>query len=334
VNIKSCVKSAIQIMSGHMAFKWPRRPAGVYCFNYHRIGDATATEFDPNLFSCDGERFEKHLKFFQQNFDVVSIDELIALRQSGDNINGRLAVVTFDDGYIDNYQIAYPILKSAGISAGFFVPTNYIDSPTMPWWDEVGWLVRHATASTVKLANWSNPVNIVDGPIRMRVRRLLRAIKQDNSISMDEKLQQLKAQLQPDTLQMPAATNLFINWTQLKEMAGNGMHIGSHTLSHSILSHLSVERQLHELTQSKLRLETMLERPVLSVAYPVGGADSFNDDTQKLAQQAGYELAFSFISGINLNLSDNNCFQLRRFPVDDNASDWQLKQLINNHFSI
>ena len=334
MNIKGSSRSAIEIISGHMALKWQRRPNGLYCFNYHRIGHAADSEFDPNVFSCTEERFAQHLKLYKQDFDVVSIDELIALHLSRQKIKERLAVITFDDGYIDNYLVAYPILKSAGVSAGFFVSTDYIDKPETPWWDELGWIVRHADAKTVKLPHWSQPVNIVDGSIRMRVRRLLRAVKQDNSLGMTEKLTQLKHVLQLDSKHMPKPTDLFINWAQLKEMADNGMHIGSHTLSHNILSHLSVEKQLIELTQSKQRLETMLNRNVSSVAYPVGGTDSFTLETQQLVHQAGYQLAFSFMSGVNTDLSISNRFQLRRFPIEEDASRWQLKQMVNRFFTL
>lgn len=334
MSIKGCSRSAIEVMSGHMAVKWRCRPRGLYCFNYHRIGRAADSEFDPNVFSCSEERFAQHLQLYKQDFDLVSIDELIALHINQQKINERLAVITFDDGYIDNYLNAYPILKSAGIYAGFYVSTDYIDKPEIPWWDEVGWIVRHAGARTIKLPHWSEAVNIADGSIRMRVRRLLRAVKQDNSLGMSEKLQQLKTLLQLDNSNMPKPTDLFINWAQLKEMADNGMHIGSHTLSHNILSHLSVEQQLIELSQSKQRLEIMLNRPVSSVAYPVGGADSFTAETQKLVHQAGYQLAFSFMSGVNTDLSAGNRFQLRRFPIEEDASRWQLKQMINRCFGM
>lgn len=334
MNLKGCGKSAIEILSGRMALKWQRRPAGVYCFNYHRIGLAADSEFDPNVFSCTPQRFEQHLSLFQKNFDVISIDELIALQRSQQRVTERLAVLTFDDGYIDNYQLAYPMLKAAGLTAGFFVSTDYVDQPQIPWWDEVGWIVRHASSRTVKLAHWPSSVNIADGTIRMRVRRLLKAVKLDNSMPMVEKLRQLKQALQLEPLVMPAPTELFVNWLQLKEMADNGMHIGSHTLSHNILAHLSSEQQLVELTQSKQRLETMLQRPVSSVAYPVGGADSFTSSTQGLAQQAGYQLAFSFISGINAQLGLMNRYRLCRFPIDENASVWQLKQMVNKSFAL
>jgi peptidoglycan/xylan/chitin deacetylase (PgdA/CDA1 family) len=334
MNIKSFLKSAIKVLSGHMAFKWHKRPDGLYCFNYHRIGDAASSEFDPNLYSCSEERFAQHLQFIKQNFDVISIEDLIALNSGSQKISERLAIITFDDGYIDNYKLAYPILKSAGVPAAFYVPTDFIDKPEIPWWDEVAWLTRQANVSSIKLPHWKNAVNVADGSITMRVRRLLRAVKRDDGISMAEKLTLLKERLQLETARMPQPDELFINWVQLNEMADNGMHIGSHTLSHNILSHLSVEQQLYELTQSKNRLETMLNRPVTSVAYPVGGVNAFTVETQKLALQAGYKLAFSFIAGINRHVGDDNRYQLRRFPVDDNASVWKLKQMINSNFVI
>jgi peptidoglycan/xylan/chitin deacetylase (PgdA/CDA1 family) len=333
MKIKGAIKSAIQIISGHTAFKWRRRPNGLYCFNYHRIGNAAEAEFDPNLFSCSEERLSQHIGFIQQNFDIISVDELIALQLRQEKITSRLAILTFDDGYIDNYQLAYPQLKSAGVCAAFFVPTNYIDTPEIPWWDEVGWIVRHAKARTVKLSHWQQTINIADGSIRERVRRLLQAVKQDNNISMLAKLAELKQNLGLDGARMTQPSELFINWTQLKEMADHGMHIGSHTLSHNILSHLTVEQQLSELVQSKQRLEAMLERPITSVAYPVGGKDTFTLETQRLAQQAGYKLAFSFVTGINTEINLANLYQLQRLPVDDNTSNWQLMQLLNKSFS-
>ncbi|MDP5134691.1 polysaccharide deacetylase family protein [Rheinheimera baltica] len=333
MNFKGCSRSAIEVLSGHMALKWQRRPGGVYCFNYHRIGSAADSEFDPNVYSCTPERFEQHLRMYQTNFDVISIDELISLHNSQQRVSERLALLTFDDGYIDNYQLAYPMLKSAGLTAVFFVSTDYIDKPQIPWWDEVGWIVRHSGNASVKLAHWPSAINIVDGAIGMRVRRLLKAVKQDNSLPMEEKLKQVKVALQLDHIGMPEPTELLVNWQQLKEMADNGMHIGSHTLSHNILAHLTPEQQLVELTQSKQRLETMLHREILSVAYPVGGSDTFTRNTLNVAQQAGYKLAFTFIPGINAKLGFDNRYSLCRFSIDENASVWQLKQMVNKSFS-
>lgn len=334
MSIKGYSRSMLEVISGHMALKWQRRPSGLYCFNYHRIGRAADSEFDPNVFSCSEERFAQHLAFYKQEFDVVSIEDLIRLQSENRKIKERLALITFDDGYIDNYLIAYPILKAAGVFASFFVSTDYIDKPEIPWWDEVGWIVRHAGARSIQLPHWPQPINVAHGSISARVRRLLKAVKQDNSLVMSEKLAQLKRLLQLENVSMPKSTELFMNWAQLKEMADHGMHIGSHTLSHNILSHLTAQQQLVELTQSKQRLDTMLERPAISLAYPVGGHNSFTPETQRLVQQAGYQLAFSFVSGINRELNVSNCFQLRRFPIEEESSVWRLKQMVNRRFDL
>ena len=90
---------------------WPMLPNGIYCFNYHRIGDEATSQFDPNVFSCTAEQFEQHIKFYKAEFTVISVDELIIKINNNSPIDKKYAVITFDDGYIDNYSIAFPILK-------------------------------------------------------------------------------------------------------------------------------------------------------------------------------------------------------------------------------
>ena len=89
---------------------WKVLPNGVYCFNYHRIGNPEQTAFDPNVFSCTAEIFEQHLHFFQKHFEIISTDDLLDLYPNN-SVSKKYAVITFDDGYQDNYQFAYPLLK-------------------------------------------------------------------------------------------------------------------------------------------------------------------------------------------------------------------------------
>ena len=87
---------------------WPLRGNGLYCFNFHRIGNADNTAFDPCVFSCDVDSFKKYLDFFKKNFRVIALAELYSLIREGRPINEKLALITFDDGYRDNYDM--PIL--------------------------------------------------------------------------------------------------------------------------------------------------------------------------------------------------------------------------------
>ncbi|WP_406610360.1 polysaccharide deacetylase family protein [Agarivorans sp. JK6] len=303
--------------------RWQQRVPGIYVFNYHRIGDARFSEFDPNVFSCTAEQFEQHLLFYKQEFEVLDEAALIALLDSGEAITKPYALITFDDGYIDSYQYAFPLLTKHQLSAVFFVVTEYTNGGIFAWWDEVAWLVKHCQSNTLKLKHWSHAVDLSGKNQTQNIRKLLYAFKEDHSFSMEEKLDMLKAECKAPP--MPSSHSLFANWQQLKEMAEGGMTIGSHTRSHPILAHLSLEQQREELTQSRDFIESKLGTAVSMLAYPVGRTDSFTEQTQALAQECGYRLAFSFMNGINTQLGAQSAYQLKRISVDGNKEVDSLK---------
>lgn len=307
---------------------WPFIPNGVYCFNYHRIGDEDKSLFDPNVYSCTAELFEQHVEFYNQAFTVISIEQLIEKIAKDEPIDKKYVVITFDDGYIDNYSVAFPILKKHSTPAAFYIATEYLDELHIPWWDEIAWLVRHSKVNTIQLKSWNKAVDISTGTIVEKVRSVLRVVKQEQERTMEDKIAELVVVCQcnmPDDLRN---TPLFINWEQAKEMSDNGMHIGSHTLSHNILSHLSAEDQAHEITHSKAKIEAFLKKEVTSLAYPVGGKSAFTQTTQMLAKEANYKLAFSFIPGVIHSFSQDERYQFRRLPVDGNCNIKQLKNII------
>ncbi|GLX78200.1 hypothetical protein tinsulaeT_15400 [Thalassotalea insulae] len=307
---------------------WPFLPNGVYCFNYHRIGDEEKSAFDPNVFSCTEQRFEQHIKFFNDKFVPISVEQLIEKIENNTKLDKKYALITFDDGYIDNYEVAYPILKRYNTPAAFYIATDYLDAPHIPWWDEIAWIVRHTKVPSIKLTNWQESIDISNSSAIEKIRKVLRVIKQDQSRTMPDKIAELENVCQchiPDSLRN---SSLFINWQQAKEMSDNGMHIGSHTLSHSILSHLNETEQKKEIEQSKAIIEQHLNKATTSIAYPVGGRSAFSKLTQQLAKQAGYKLAFSFIPGVVLSFAADQRYQLRRLPVDGNCTVKELKNII------
>jgi peptidoglycan/xylan/chitin deacetylase (PgdA/CDA1 family) len=305
---------------------WPLLSNGVYCFNYHRIGDEDKCLFDPNVFSCTAEQFEEHIVFYNQEFTVISIEQLIAKIEANLAIDKKYAIVTFDDGYIDNYTVAYPILKKYQTPAAFYITTDYLDEPHIPWWDEIAWLIRHSKVNSIQLKGWNEAIDISTGSIANKVRAVLRVIKLEQEHTMADKIAELTNVCQcsmPDELRN---TPLFISWEHAEEMSNNGMHIGSHTLSHTILSHLPEAVQANEIMKSKIRIEEKLSKEVTSIAYPVGGKTAFTETTQKLAKESNYKLAFSFIPGVIHSFDKSERFQLNRLPVDGNCT---VKQLIN-----
>ncbi|MGB2710613.1 MAG: polysaccharide deacetylase family protein, partial [Conexibacter sp.] len=114
---------------------------GVLVLNYHRVGDGSATPWDHTLWSATAEGFDAQLTFLARHAEVVGPDDLPALAAGR---RGRRVLLTFDDGYRDNHEIAYPLLRRHGLQATFFLATGFLDRPHVAWWDEIAWMVRHA----------------------------------------------------------------------------------------------------------------------------------------------------------------------------------------------
>ena len=94
---------------------------GVLILNYHRIGEPDDSPFDRNLWSASAEDFDRQLLFLSQNFDVIGLGDL---EHSLSQPRGRFVMVTFDDGYRDNFSEAFPILKSRGVGVAHCPSSN------------------------------------------------------------------------------------------------------------------------------------------------------------------------------------------------------------------
>jgi hypothetical protein len=110
-----------------------------------------------------------------------------------------------------------------------------------------------------------------------------------------------------------------MTWDQIRECAEHGITIGAHTHTHRVLATLDLETQKQELMTSKQILEEKLDRPVRSLAYPVGGYEHFNLETMQLARECGYDLAFSFLTGVN-DTSTISSYDIKRLDRQNDSS--------------
>jgi len=228
--------------------------------------DPTKSQFSPNVFSCDEYVFEQHLKFYKSNFDVVTIEELNALIQNKKKLSNRYALITFDDGYMDNYKLAYPLLKKHLVPATFFIATDFIEKNIIPWWDEIAFLIQNCNQEILQLSNWKSPILLTAKSKNEYIKKVLQLIKLDSSKTMNEKNNKLKTASNLDADYLMPHKDLFMTWEMLKEMQDNGMRIDSQSCSHSIMSHLSIEEQKYEAAHSKKLLSEKMGKEITSFA--------------------------------------------------------------------
>jgi peptidoglycan/xylan/chitin deacetylase (PgdA/CDA1 family) len=267
-------------------------------FNYHRIGeDDSDSPYDPGLRSADAESFTAHVRFLKKHFDIVVPEQLddIAERR-----NGRYAMITFDDGYRDNHDAAFPILKSESVSAAFFVATGFVDSPKVPWWDEIAWMVHRSPRSSLDLRPYVAETIRWDGSNRTpSLQSLLRTYKSLPQERTAEFLEAVASATGIGRHPVAGGETFWMSWDMLREMSAAGMSIGGHTVSHPVLAQMDKMSQQSEIMTCVDRLKKEIGRPVRSFSYPVGGRASFNQDTRDCLHEAGVDFAFTYYGGFS-----------------------------------
>ena len=117
------------------------RPALVV-LTYHRIAESHADQFYDPVISATPESFRAQVEWLHNRFRLLTLHELVAQVQSGIPWRGPMVLLTFDDGYRDNFDVAGPILRELNIPATFFIPTAFLESPRLPWWDHVAYVIK------------------------------------------------------------------------------------------------------------------------------------------------------------------------------------------------
>ncbi len=320
------IKQFLINYSGYGYLKWKFSKNGLYCFNYHRIGDSKETSYDPNVFSCSRDMFEKHLVFYKNNFKVISLEMLIELIHKKEPLTERYALITFDDGYVDNYELAFPVLMKHNLVATFFISTDYINNKKLPWWDEVAWIIKTSNLNSINLPFSRSEIIIDRYNIEDSLYNVLSEIKRNKQYRLDDVIQSLRDQSRINGGKIDI--DIFMNWEMLAEMVSSGMDIGAHGISHRVLSSMSMEEQVQEVTGVKNIIEDRLKIDINAFAYPEGGSGSYNQDSLEVLKNAGYKLTFNFVSGVNTDLK-KNIYELNRFSVNKNLSVSDLKLLVS-----
>lgn len=283
--------------SGALAlFETLRSKPGILVVNHHRVGDASTTRFDRDVFSASADGFEMQLKYFKRYFPIVAGEELEELVSAKKPLKRTYISITFDDGYINDYCVSYPILKAHNCAGTFFLVPEYVGTHTVPWWDEIAYLVRNSPRSEIHLTT-PVPVTIsLQGNREDAIRSVLRHYKRPDNHDGEAFVKELREQA---GCTVPVTGRRFINWEEAREMKAAGMAIGSHTQTHRILGQMPPKEQEWELRESKKNIEASLAAPVRSIAYPVGIHGAFTPDTERIARSLGYTMCFSFYGGIN-----------------------------------
>ena len=283
---------------------------------YHRFssGDESGRAGAQAGRKTSAVNFAEQLEYLTKRYKIVPLSQIAESIICREQSPPGLAAITIDDGYRDAYEIAYPLLRRANAPATLFVPSDFIDRRVWIWTDKTRFLTGQAV---------SQQFTMDLGGRRLRVELNGAASRQDASERINSTLKQLPEEIKEEAIERFASAvgvvlpekppDEFspITWAEAREMQASGIEIGSHTLTHPILTGIGDERLRRELQESRSRLEEVLGRRIEQFCYPNGDHD---ERAQREVARAGYRIAVTCVSGLNKKGDDP--LRLRRIHTE------------------
>lgn len=285
---------------------------------YHRVCDL---DNDFWKLAVSPEHFEIQMKYIKENYNIIKFED------DWSRVDRKSIVITFDDGYIDNYRYAIPILKKYNIPATFFVSTDNIDTRDEFWWDELSNMVYY----TNKL-----PRNIV------YKEQLLFFDTQENKKISCLKIRKILLDMDSKTRikELDNLHNIFgfmrresdlsrtMNSKEIQELSKMDIFtIGAHTKAHCRLSGLTRDQQFEEIYGSKNVLEEIIQKEINIFSYPFGNGQDYSSETVDIVKNCGFKKACVVQGG--LFSKDTNDLQIPRNTIPGQTDLKQFKKILN-----
>lgn len=276
---------------GRLLSRWAPRAVILV---YHRVAPYT---LDAELLCVSPENFAEHASVIARDYQPIPLAELAGELARG-RVPDRTVVVTFDDGYVDNLELAKPLLAAAGIPASVFVATGSVGSSRRLWWVELERALLRARLTQPVLTltigerarSWPCRTQDQRRAAYGRIRAWLRTRSPTEIDAICDQLARWADESDPVT--DPYAPRV-MSPDELRELEGDGsIEVGAHTRTHVSLAAQDAGVQHDEILGSKLDLEEWLDRPVVGFSYPYGERWlDYGKRARSLVGRAGFRYA-------------------------------------------
>lgn len=251
------------------------------------------------------EAFITQTDLLAAKFPIVSLSEAISHCQRGAKNKEIKVALTFDDGYRDNYETAFPVLEKKGLPAAFFVTTDYVGSDMPLWdWEAIMRLSYNANIDEVRTERCTLKRKEGESQLSFAL-RLFQAMRYTDALTLRSVMDFLR--------QAAPACDFrddgFMSWTQIKDMSGAGMEIGAHGASHRSLGSMPLAEASDEIIKSKLLIEENTQKDCCWFAFPFGSKRDYNEALIEKVKEAQFRACLLNIHGYNHMASDTFCLK-------------------------
>jgi len=267
---------------------------------YHRVA------LTPAEGAIGVDQFRQQMRTIKRELNPISLEDLISANDR--NIVPKNAIViTFDDGYADFYQ---HVLKEEGIPCTLFVTTGFVNGDIWLWPDRLRFCVDKSLQESIRVPGQDRALSL-SGNQQAVWNALADHCLTLSSPDKARFIESVATELGVSPPHAPPLEYQALNWDQVREITRSGFTIGSHSVTHPIMTSLDDASLKFELTESKAEIERQIERPVNAFCYPNGQPFDFDERVKTAVHAAGYQCALAAFPGRN-TLGDR--LAIHRYP--------------------
>ncbi len=326
--IKQLIKRNIQLIA--LAFgrhRQTHKSPQLVILMYHRIlptDDNRCLTEEPGMIVTPST-FKQHLEILANYFQFVSLSDWIEKKNNNQPLPSLACAITFDDGWSDNYEFAYPILKELDVPATIYLVSNIIDTDNIFWPERVSHTLISIAENNSTL--WDKPElkwlrNVQTdyafdqkSPTRNQISQIINGLKKYTDTDINQRLSALESDFNIE--QYPSTSKNILTWQQVDEMIDSGLiEIGSHTCQHiRLVDGLSADLLNTEIIESKKIIEKKINKQIKTFCFPNG---DFSKASSELVEK-NYLSSVSTQAGWNSNTSSSHLLQ--RVAIHEDISN-------------
>jgi len=286
---------------------------------YHRVCDERGGGIPAEEgMTVTPETFEEHLKYLTARYRIISLEEFLSSLSVGRPL-GKVCLLTFDDGWLDNYENAFPLLRKYNVPATFFLTTNYIGTRDWFWPEKVNYILSHSQPLSPEFCRTeearqaarifrSSAHNPAEG-----IHETIAFLKQFPAGTIEEVIEDLLRASGMETLPRLRA---MLDWSEVCHMARHGISFGSHTKSHAILTQVQDPKEIEqEILGSRHAITERTGKAPAAFCFPNG---DYDDSLLRTVRDSGYTAAF--IGQRGTVVAHDDPYRLKRIMIHQAAA--------------
>ncbi len=320
------LRRLVALVFHHLGLRGAFRRArgGVPVVMFHNVGHAEETAYLPGHMKTSTERLRRLLQLLQRaRYRFLTVGQMLTALKAGE-VPHDAVVLTFDDGYRDNFEVLLPLLKEFDATATIFVQTGPMKGK-LNWLHHYFWvlhqrgphalgamLAEHVSRQHTKADLLALPAGDVAGEYELK-----RLLKYDVlPEERDEILRRIFDEAGGDERKL--AEEVYLSPDDCRALDAAGIELGAHTVNHLVLSSLDENQQRREIEGSLRDLQSWLGHEVPTFAYPYGRLWDYDEHTLQILEDLGFESAITAMPGVND--AETPRFELKRFAMNDDSN--------------